>query len=79
MKPENSIHELIRKAGQSLIMIKMKQEDQKLGLRILKATISNPNTVLRMVTMAVGKMVSIQTGANVQMAKKLRRTKHLVE
>ena len=56
----------ITSAAQSSLMITINEEDQTLGLRITKTSISNPDTGIRTTRHPIDKMASTQIGTEIQ-------------
>ena len=66
MRSKDNRPEITKSAEQFSLMLILKEEGQTLGLRILRITIRNPDTGITIVSKAMTKMASTQTGTEIQ-------------
>ena len=59
-------HEITKSATQSSLMITINEEYRTLGLRIIKISVSNPDTEIRTTRHPIDKLVSTQIGTETQ-------------
>ena len=66
MKPKDNRHEVTNNVEQFSLMKKIKEEEQFLGPRILRITVSNPDMGTRTIRKLVSRMISTQTETEFQ-------------
>ena len=66
MRLKDSRNGTTKSAAQSSLMITIDEEDRILGLRIIKTSVSNPETAIRATRHPIDKMVSTQIETEIQ-------------
>ena len=66
MRLKDTRHGKTKSAAQSSLMITINEEDQTLGLRIIKISVSNPDTETRTTRHPIDKMASTLIGTETQ-------------
>ena len=66
MKPKDNRHEVTNNVEQFSLMNKIKEEEQCLGLRILRITVSNSDMGTRTIKKLVSRMISARTETEFQ-------------
>ena len=66
MRLKDNRHGITKSAAQSSLMITVNEEDRNLGLRIIKISVSNPDTAITTTRHPIDKLASTQIGTEIQ-------------